>query len=227
MALGVVRRDDSPRRAAAASVVRMEVTRIDDGLWRWTTPHPEWKPGDDWDRDVGCTYWEAPDAVVLVDPLVPVEGDERARFLEALDRDVARRGLPVVVLLTCSWHRRSADELAGRHGARVVGPEGEELLPGDARRIAAPSAEEVVYWLPEARAVVPGDVLLGTDSGLTLCPESWLEDRGGRARLVRELAPLVELPAERVLTSHGPPVLAGGREALARALGPGTGPVPD
>ena len=32
------------------------------------------------------------------------------------------------------------------------------------------------------------------------------------------LAPLLDLPVERVLTSHGDPVLSGGREALARVL---------
>ena len=87
--------------------------RIEDGLWRWTAPHPDWKEGDDWDRDVGCVYWEAEDAVVLVDPLVPADDAERARFLEALDRDVARVGLPVAILLTCEWHGRSQAELVG------------------------------------------------------------------------------------------------------------------
>ena len=29
---------------------------------------------------------------------------------------------------------------------------------------------------------------------------------------------MLDLPVERVLTSHGPPTLEGGREAVARAL---------
>ena len=32
------------------------------------------------------------------------------------------------------------------------------------------------------------------------------------------LRPLLELPIERVLVSHGEPVLSGGRDALAEAL---------
>jgi hypothetical protein len=32
------------------------------------------------------------------------------------------------------------------------------------------------------------------------------------------LRPLLDLPIELILVSHGEPVLAGGREALARAL---------
>ncbi|HET7297026.1 MAG TPA: hypothetical protein VFI66_07770, partial [Gemmatimonadales bacterium] len=81
-------------------------------------------------------------------------------------------------------------------------------------------AGEIVYWLQDAGALVLGDSLLGDGhGGLTLCPESWLEevtvDRAGLAGL---LAPLLELPLERVLVSHGEPVLEGGRGALAHAI---------
>ncbi len=192
------------------------MTRIEDGLWRWTTAHPEWSPGADWDREVGCVYWETAEAVVLVDPLVPVDDPARDRFLETLDRDVERLALPVVVLLTCVWHRRSSEELARRYGGDVLGDG--DPLPGGASAVAAPAADEVVFWLPGPRTVVPGDVLLGTDDGLSLCPESWLQSRGGIARLVDDLVPLLDLPVERVLTSHGSPVLTDGRDALARAL---------
>lgn len=196
----------------------MEVQRIEDGLWRWTTPHPEWKARDDWDRDVGCVYWEADDAVVLVDPLVPADDEERARFLEALDRDVDRVGLPVAILLTCEWHGRSRAELAARYEARVLGPQEIAELPGGITATVAPVAEEVVYWLPGARSLVPGDVLVGGEKALSLCPASWLQGRGGIGQLVRDLQPLLDLPVERVLTSHGPPVLSDGRAALERAL---------
>lgn len=198
----------------------MEVQRIAEGLWRWTTAHPDWRDGDDWEREVGCVYWEAEDAVVLVDPLVPSEESERARFLEALDRDVARLGRPVAIVLTCAWHERSAAELAARYGARVRGA-GREAgsLPRGVVAYEIAVARESVYWLADARAVVPGDALLGTEDGVTLCPESWLERPGGHARLVTELAPLLELPVERVLTSHGAPVLTDARAALQRALG--------
>jgi hypothetical protein len=201
---------------ASATVAAVEVQRVEDGLWHWTAPHPEWKPGDDWERDVGCVYWEAGDAVVLVDPLVPTGDADRARFLEALDRDVERVALPVAILLTCEWHGRSQAELAERYDARVFTPPTAERLPGDATALDVP--EEVVYWLPEARALVPGDTLLGTPDGLTLCPASWFDDRGSIDELARNLAPLLDLPVERVLTTHGPPVLADGHAALARAL---------
>jgi len=194
----------------------VEVTRIEDGLWRWTTTHPEWSAGADWDPEVGCVYWETPEAVVLVDPLVPVDEPERDRFLDALDRDVELLARPVLVLLTCAWHARSSEELARRYGGRVRHPG--DPLPGGARAIASPTANELVFWLPAPRTVVPGDVLLGRDDGLSLCPEAWLESRGGIAQLVDDLVPLLGLPVSRVLTSHGPPVLTDGRDALARAL---------
>jgi hypothetical protein len=39
-----------------------------------------------------------------------------------------------------------------------------------------------------------------------------------QAQLRKALQPLLELPVEMVLVSHGEPVLSGGREALVRAL---------
>ncbi|HEY9456357.1 MAG TPA: hypothetical protein VIQ56_00485, partial [Gaiella sp.] len=54
--------------------------------------------------------------------------------------------------------------------------------------------------------------------GVRLCPESWLPSGVGHAELRTALAPLLELPVERVLVSHGVPVLAGGHDALAKAL---------
>ena len=198
------------------SVADVEVTRLDDGLWRWTTPHPEWKPGGGWEQEVGCVYWEAADAVVLVDPLVPLEDAERARFLEALDRDVDRLGRPVFILLTCHWHERSAAELAERYGG-TVRREASDVLPVGVGAIEAPCGPETVYWLEHAAAVVPGDVLLGRRGGVELCPASWLAS-GTKADLARELRPLLDLPVERVLVSHGEPVLSDGLAALERAL---------
>lgn len=196
----------------------MRVQELAPGLWRWTGLHPDWTPEqggpDGWEQEVGCVYCEAPDAVVLVDPLVP-PGDEE-RFLRALDRDVERAGKPVHVLVTVHWHARSAEELAERYGAQVGGelPRGVEGRP-------AVRFDETILWIPEHRALVFGDVVLGADDGgVRLCPESWLEN-AGHAELKEALRPLLDLPLERLLVSHGEPVLAGGHAALAQALAPG------
>ena len=191
----------------------MRVQEVAAGLWRWTGLHPDWKPEDagpeGWDQEVGCVYYEALDAVVLVDPLAPPEDEER--FWAALDRDVERAAKPVRILLTVSWHGRSAEAVAKRYGAATEGP-----LPTGVEARALAAFEETAYWLPAHGALVFGDVVLGADDGLRLCPESWLE--GTLAELRDELRPLLELPVERILVSHGEPVLAGGRAALARAL---------
>jgi hypothetical protein len=67
---------------------------------------------------------------------------------------------------------------------------------------------------------VPADVIDGTpDGGLCLLPDSWLAD-GVTAQAQRDsLIPLLDLPIELVLVSHGEPVLANGHAALAEALG--------
>jgi glyoxylase-like metal-dependent hydrolase (beta-lactamase superfamily II) len=209
----------------------MEMTRIADGLWRWSTYYGEWRD------EVGSVYVESEDAIVLVDPLVPEERDEAERLWRALDRDVARAGAPVHVLVTVFWHARSSAEVVGRYRGRLhvssrarapierrtnavtdVFRPGDEL-PAGVEALASGRATEVVYWIPAHGALVPGDVLLGdADGGVRLCPESWLPSGVGHAELRAALAPLVELPVERVLVSHGSPVLADGRAALSRAL---------
>ena len=51
----------------------MNVSELAPGLWRWTALHPDWKEGEGWEQEVGCVYYEAADATVLIDPLVPAE----------------------------------------------------------------------------------------------------------------------------------------------------------
>jgi hypothetical protein len=187
----------------------MKVDEIVPGLWRWTAAHPEWKEGDDWERDVGCVYYEAPGATVLIDPLVP---EERERFLEALDRDVERRGLPVAVLLTVPWHVRSFAELAERYAAGDEAPAGVEPF-------VVAEVDETLWWLPEHATLVAGDVLIGAGGGIEVCSDSWLDERSSHTSIRAALRPLLDLPLERVIVSHGEPVLEDGRGALARALG--------
>jgi hypothetical protein len=80
-----------------------------------------------------------------------------------------------------------------------------------------------MFWLEEHRALVPGDRVIGAGKGdLRLCPESWLRylpSGLSSTELAARLGPLLDLPIESVLVSHGDPVIGGGRDALARALG--------
>jgi len=206
----------------------MNVEELSSGLWRWTAFHDEWR------EEVGCVYHEADDALCLIDPLVPPEG--RDRFLAALDRDVERLGLPVHILITIYWHTRSAGELAKRYGAEVWAPSGSraaverraggvrpfrpgDALPGGVEAYATARRAEVVYYLPPSRTLVPGDVILGSETGgLSLCPDSWLPGKTGQADLLASLQPLRGLQVERVLVSHGAPVATRAQAALDRIL---------
>ena len=162
------------------------------GLWRWTARHPEWD-----DREVSSAYVETAEALCLIDPLVPrAEGE---RFFSALDRDVARLALPVAVVLTNPWHRRSSAELADRYGGRVfVGVEG-NLPDGLAAYAGGMQPEDVVLHAASRRALFTGDTLVGSE----LCPEDWLAE--GRAQHVACLRRLLELDADVVVPAHGQP----------------------
>jgi hypothetical protein len=190
----------------------VNVAELAPGLWRWTSPHPDWTEAEEWSREVGSVYYEAPGATVLFDPLVPEEKD---RFFTALDRDVDRRGVPVVILLTCAWHARSAAELTERYNA----DESDNSALEGVEPFGLSELKETLWWLPEHATLVVGDVLLGSEEGgVQVCPDSWLEGRSSPASIRAALRRLLDLPIERVLVSHGEPVLEHGRAALERAL---------
>jgi hypothetical protein len=192
----------------------VRIAELRPGLHRWTADHPDAEtdpePGSpaDWAPAVGSVAYEAEDALLLVDPLVPEDG------WAALDGLVAGRG--VAVLTTIRFHGRSRDAVVERYGAST------DTIPAGVETIEIDGAGETMVWLPEPRALVPGDRILGDDAGgLRLCPESWLRHLPGgmtRAQLREELRPLLDLPIELVLVSHGEPVLDRGRDALAGAI---------
>jgi len=211
----------------------VDVEHIDDGLWRWTALHPDWKPGADWGAEVASFYVESEGDVLLLDPLVPGEEAERERFLAALDRDL-RRARPPAIVLTVYWHERSAAELAERYdGASVwaFAPTSDRIeatvtnpfaagddLPGGVEAFEA-DPEEVVLWIPSHRAVAAGDALLGDEEGgIRLAPDSWFAEGTDAASARASLAPLLDLPVERILLGHGRPVLEDARAKLEAAL---------
>jgi hypothetical protein len=192
----------------------MEAARLADGLWRWTAPHPDWEKWPNHAREareVGCVYYEARDASVLVDPLVPA-GEEEA-FFRHLDADVERRGLPIVILLTAAWHRRSADELAARYDARIGGP-----LPEGVEELAIEGADErqVAYFIRPHAALVVAEIF-----GVDVDGELYVAQSPALARpeeLEASLGRIMELPIERLLVSHGEPVLEDAKARMAEAL---------
>jgi glyoxylase-like metal-dependent hydrolase (beta-lactamase superfamily II) len=233
----------------------MEITNLVEGLWRWTAPHPEWtqeaeRPGG-WGQMVGCVYLEAPpgspEGVVLIDPLAPPEGSEDARrFWEALDRDVARIGKPVAILLGNHFHERHAqaflDRYRTRPGASIWAPKSArdsltcevmhpfrpgDLLPGGLIAYAISGLEcpgETVFYSRRHRALICADAFLGAGGGrVRVPPLRWAEKSPeGQERYRKEfrvsLRRLGTLDFERVLVSHGDPVLSEGRAAVLEAL---------
>jgi hypothetical protein len=192
-------------------------------LYRWTARHPEAvtdpDPGSpaDWGPDVGSVAYAGTDALVLVDPLVPAN---RHDLQTELDELVRRHGRRVAILTTIQFHRRSRERLAARYRASIS--RAKKSLPAGVQTIQIRGAGETMVWLPEHRALIPGDRLLGDEAdGVRLCPDSWLRylpSQMGRRELREALRPLLDLPVEMVLVSHGEPVLSGGREALGRAI---------
>ena len=162
---------------------------------------------------MGSVAVETDDGLVLVDPLEP-------------PAELAR---PAHVLLTIYWHARSASGLAAgrvwaptrsrrpleRRGVLTEAVQAGDALPGGIQALASGRSAELVYWLPAQRALVAGDVLLG--GPLRICPDSWV-GKAGQGAVREALRPALELPIERVLVSHGEPVLTGGRAALESAL---------
>lgn len=201
---------------------------VADGIWRWTARHPEWHPGE-FGAEVACFALDAGDVTLLVDPLLP-GGAADAETIDALDGLARDR---VEILISVPYHVRSAEPLADRYGAtihghprvarrlgsserfRVVSPDAS--LPGGVRcfAIGKPRRHEMPFWLPSHRALVFGDAVVEHAGKLHV----W-DDRPDfvREKLAPTLAPLVELGAERVLVTHGDPVLTDGAAELRRAL---------
>jgi glyoxylase-like metal-dependent hydrolase (beta-lactamase superfamily II) len=218
----------------------VQVEQLRAGLWWWTGRHPEWTEADGgpdgWEADVSSYALVAEDVLVLVDPLVPPEDEER--FWQALDEDVRHHG-PPRILLTVFWHARSARTIRERYlGAEVRAPSAGEAearervaldgtfvagdrLPGGVEAKGTVPGFEDLFWVPAHGALVAGDVLLGTpDGGIRVCPDAWLPEGVTGSALRDGLAPLLDLPLELLLPTHGEPVRKRARDALAAALTP-------
>jgi glyoxylase-like metal-dependent hydrolase (beta-lactamase superfamily II) len=189
------------------------VEELRPGLWYWTAVHPTW-----YDNEVGSYAWDSGSSVVLLDPLSP----------PGLVDELAR-GKEVATVLTCDWHDRSAPELMERLGARIHAPAGGDggldaqlfepggSLPAGIEAHRATHPGEVALWLGELNALVVGDSLITRDGTLEI-PPSWLPENDTVGQVQERMAPLLELPVELVLTTHGEPVRENGARALRNAL---------
>ena len=199
--------------------------QLSDRLTYWTAPHPHWRPNPEWPEQVGCVLYGAPDAVVLIDPLIRDDLDGSA--WDWLDRAISAADLPVAVLLTAPWHERSTRDVVDRYagvvwidrGARGGVsdlPQLRALPPGISLfRPRGVDEGQVAFFIAPERTLVVADLFLGTGDGLQVCPSPTTRDMNEFARSLRELQ---RLQPERVLVSHGQPIVQAGGAAIAEAL---------
>jgi glyoxylase-like metal-dependent hydrolase (beta-lactamase superfamily II) len=89
-----------------------------------------------------------------------------------------------------------------------------DRLPFGADVFAGHKPNDTVHWLEGQRAVISGDTLVDFGQGLEI-NERWLRPGATREEIAHGLRPLLELPVEHVLATHGGPT---DRAALERAL---------
>jgi glyoxylase-like metal-dependent hydrolase (beta-lactamase superfamily II) len=207
-----------------------------DGLWHFTRRHPDWHPKGF--GDVVSSYALLDDAgLVLVDPLLEGEDDPVLAELEAKATGAVR------IVITMGYHVRSSELIWKRLGpkrTRIHGHancasrlgdtsgftalEGGETIEGGIRAhsFGSPRRAELSFELPSHRALAVGDVVVETGSGRLRvwawgsAKQPWWDER-----FIPTLRPLAELDIERVLVTHGAPVLQGGAKALTAALDAG------
>lgn len=205
-------------------------------LWRWTARHPEWHPGE-FGAEVASFAARAGGGLLLVDPQLPPEPHA---VLETLDDAIGER---VAILITIPYHVRSAEDLWRRyrteaettiHGHPACAKrlsdrtaftpiDAGQALPGGvtAHAIGKPRRFETPLHLPSHDALVFGDAVAETGGRLVVWSGDRVDakvERFYRERFNPTLKPLLELDFDRVLVTHGQPVLEGGRDALRSAI---------
>jgi glyoxylase-like metal-dependent hydrolase (beta-lactamase superfamily II) len=213
------------------------------GLWHWQAPHPEWQSTEPWGPWVSSYAIDDGERLLLFDPIAPpseleaLAADRETAIVLTCpwhERDsrglVERFGVPVYTPLP-----DTAEDLMRKWGltAEQAGdgsPDVVWLLKegiGEANKYAAGDRLDVgveafpgekpndtVLWVESHGAVVAGDTLVDFGSGLEINPR-WLGEDMTREQLVDGLRPLLDLPVEHMLATHGVPF---DRAALERAL---------
>jgi glyoxylase-like metal-dependent hydrolase (beta-lactamase superfamily II) len=213
------------------------------GLWHWEAPHPQWESSEPWGPEVSSYAIDDGERLLLFDPLaVPSEIEERAADRDGAivltapwhERDaeslVERLGLPVYTPLP-----DTAEYLMEKYGitAEQAGDGSPDVVwllkegKGEARPYTAgdrldvgveafpgQKPNDMVLWIESHRAVIAGDTLVDFGDGLGINAR-WLGPDVTREQVVEGLSPLLELPVEHMLATHGRPF---DRAALERAL---------
>jgi glyoxylase-like metal-dependent hydrolase (beta-lactamase superfamily II) len=213
------------------------------GLWHWQATHPDWRPTEPWDQNVSSYAVDEGERLLLFDPLgVPSEIEARAADRDTAivltapwhERDsqglVERLAVPVYTPLpdTAEYLMQkygATAEQAGDGSPDVVWllkegiGEAHLYVAGDRLDVgiqAFPGQKpnDMVLWIESHRTVVAGDTLVDFGDGLEINPR-WLGPDVTLEQVVEGLRPLLDLPVEHVLATHGGPYE---RAALERVL---------
>jgi glyoxylase-like metal-dependent hydrolase (beta-lactamase superfamily II) len=195
------------------------VREVRSGVWHWEARHPEWNERQWWGPLVSSYAIDDGERLLLFDPVAPPAGiDELAE-----ERETA-------IVLTCPWHRRDATTLAERYGATLYVPPPDEgdpstvdgtvfregdRLPVGVEALAGMEPNDLVLWVESHRALVAGDTLQDRGNGLQFVGDLPNNVPAGLGVTAETLQPLLALPVEIVLLTHGSPA---DRGALERAL---------
>ena len=196
------------------------------GVWHWEARHPEWNERQWWGPLVSSYAIDDGARLLLFDPLAPPA--EIAKLAE--ERETA-------ILLTCPWHRRDAQALANRYGAPLYVPPPDEgdprpvdgivfregdRLPVGVEAFTGMEPNDLLLWVGSHRALVAGDTLQDRGNGLQFLGDlanNVPAERGVAAEQILEgMQPVLALPVEIVLLTHGAPADGAALEhALARS----------
>jgi glyoxylase-like metal-dependent hydrolase (beta-lactamase superfamily II) len=219
------------------------VRELRPGLWHWEAPHPDWEPTEPWSENVSSYAIDDGERLLLFDPLaVPSELVDLAATRDTAivltapwhERDaqslVERLAVPVYTPLPDTaedlmraygitaeqagdgspdvrWLRDGEAGEAHWYSAGDRSPVGVQAFPGQKRN-------DLVLWIESRRAVVAGDTLADFGEGPQINPR-WLGAGVTREHVIEGLRPLLALPVEHLLATHGGPT---DRAALERAL---------
>ncbi len=220
------------------------MNEIAPGIFRWQTRHPEWHTRIEWGHEVACFALAGDRAFTLVDPLLPAPGSPTRPVVEqALDR-LAEAAARLDIMITVPCHVRSAEELFKRYRANLEvaiwgHPAVAKLFSGKttpltpivpgaavgrsavALAIGKPRRYETPLYFAAHKALVFGDAVIGIDGGLRVWQQTPTSPTWYDERFAPTLAPLLQLDVERVLPTHGDPVLHDARRALRAAVAAG------
>jgi thiosulfate/3-mercaptopyruvate sulfurtransferase len=219
-----------------------ELTKILPGIWFWEAPHPDWKTGDSWEQTVRSWALHSDDGIVLVDPLVRDDLDPDGAWAE-LDGLAADHGPIKAVIRMLHYHHRSTALASARYDVPIYArPLPHDELPvhpfdipthdrhallGGLVAHNVQRDDELVLWVPQARALLFADVGQRRHGRFDLCPEWWVDSpdrwsvlRGQLSDLARDLTP------EHLLVCHGEHRLGDGPELGAAVTRAAARPLP-